>query len=253
MPGRQEQPVVDKTAIASQVEAIVQVGFDQSMMIVDEFQNVFVDSVTSKLNTLTMRELARRKNLYLYRATGVATCEEYVNRAFQEYISTMRGNYFGLFFESVARILSGGTKPIGTGEIDLIVERGNDVFLYAIKSGASGHNASSGTSARNDLNAVGDWFEERGFTAHKRIAYAYGRRRPYRKDGIEKMASQAFWAEISGDSDFYVKLLDVAAILSPLFRADMEAPYERLLNEAHELFCEGDVIRWDKVIRLVSG
>ena len=72
-------------------------------------------------------------------------------------------------------------------------------------------------------------------------------------DGVRKMASKDFWAEMSGDADFYVKLLDVSAALSPMFQADMESPYERLLAEAHELFCEGDAIRWGKVIRLVSG
>ena len=253
MPERQEQPIVDTATIASHIETILRVGSDRSGMIVDEFQRVFVDSVTSKLDKLTMKELARRKNPYLYRATGVSTCKEYVDRAFQEYTATMRGNYFGNFFESVARILSGGTKPVGTGEIDLEVQREGELFLYAIKSGASGHNASSGTSARNDLDAVGNQRTIAGFIVHKRIAYAYGRRRTHEKDGIEKMTSKAFWAEMSGDDDFYVKFLEVAALLSPLFQADMDAPYERLLAEAHELFCEDEVIQWDKVIRLVSG
>ena len=74
------------------------------------------------------------------------------------------------------------------------------------------------------------------------MAYAYGRRKTNFKDGIEKLASKDFWHELSGDEEFYLKLLDVCAELTPLFEADTNAPYQMLLNEAHELFCEGDSI-----------
>ncbi len=245
--------MVDKNAIAAQINAIIQIGLERSMMIVDAFESVFVNKVSEKLASMTMKELVKRKNPYLYRATGVETCDEYVQRAFSEYIAGMRGNFFGLFFESVAQILSGGTKPDGTGEIDLEVQKDGEMLLYVIKSGASGHNASSLKKALDDLSAVSGSFEARNIRAHKNIAYAYGRHGEHVDDGVRKMASKDFWAEMSGDADFYVKLLDVAAALSPMFQADMESPYERLLAEAHELFCEGDAIRWDKVIRLVSG
>lgn len=246
--------MIDKNAIAAQIDAIIRIGLERSMMIVDAFESVFVNKVSEKLASMTMKELVKRKNPYLYRATGVETCDDYVQRAFREHIAGMRGNFFGLFFESVAQILSGGTKPEGTGEIDLEVQKDGEMLLYVIKSGASGHNASSLKKALDDLSAVSSSFEAQNIRAHKNIAYAYGRHGEHvDDDGVRKMASKDFWAEMSGDEDFYVKLLDVAAALSPMFQADMESPYERLLAEAHELFCEGDAIRWDKVIRMVSG
>lgn len=244
--------MIDKNAIAAQIAIIIGVGLERSRAIVDAFEYFFVDKVVEKMAGIQMKELVERKNPYLYRATGVATCEEYIQRAFREYVAGMRWTYFGHFCESVAQIMSGGIKPEGKGEIDLEVWRGGEAFMYAIKSGASGLNASSQKKAIDDLDFAANRFAEEGIVAHKKIGFGYGRRVKYEKDDVELMASKDFWAEMSGDEDFYVKFLDVAEALSPLFQVNMDVP-DRLLTEARELFCEGETIRWDKVIRMVSG
>ena len=244
--------MIDKDAIAAQIAAIIGIGLERSRAIVDAFESVFVGKVVEKLASLSMKELVERKNPYLYRATGVSTCEEYIQRAFREYVAGMRWTYFGHFCESVAQTLSGGIKPEGKGEIDLEVWNRGGVSMYAIKSGASGLNASSQKKAIDDLDSAANRFAEEGIVAHKKIGFGYGRRVKYEKGGVELMASKDFWAEMSGDEDFYVKFLDVANALSPLFQVNLEVP-DRLLTEARELFCEGEIIRWDKVIRLVSG
>lgn len=244
---------VDRRAIASRIDAIIGIGIKRSLVIIDEFEITFTKPITEKLSNLKMRDIIKRKNPYLYRASGISTCEELVKRAFTEYTSTIGENYFGSFFESVARIVSGGVKPASGGEIDLDIRRGNEAFLYTIKSGPGGYNSSIEAKARQDLAHAEQRLRQDRVTTHKTMAYAYGRRRSSFKDGVEKLASKVFWAQLSGDSAFYIKFLDVCAELMPLFEADTTAPYELLLNEAHELFCEGDTIQWDKVMRLVSG
>jgi hypothetical protein len=87
----------------------------------------------------------------------------------------------------------------------------------------------------------------------KKIAFAYGRRKPAFKEGVEHLASKDFWAEVTGDRDFYKKLLDVCAVLAPLYTADMQAPFEDLLREAEASFCEGGKVAWNKILKLVSG
>ena len=244
---------VDKQAIASRIDGIIGIGIERSLKIIDEFEITFTKPIIGKLSKLKMREIVKRKNPYLFRASGISTCEELVKRAFIEYTSTLGENYFGSFFESVARVVSGGVKPPSGGEIDLDVRRGNDAHLYTIKSGPGGYNSSIEAKARTDLGHAETRLRQDRVTTHKKMAYAYGRRITSFKDGVEKLASRDFWSELSGDKDFYIKFLDVCAELTHLFEADVDAPYQRLLNEAHELFCEGDTIRWDKVIRLVSG
>ena len=244
---------VDKQAIATRIDGIISLGMERSFKVVEEFEATFTKPITEKLSKLKMRDIVKRKNPYLYRASGVSTCEEFVSRAFTEYTSTIGENYFGSFFESVARIVSGGVKPASGGEIDLDVRRGNDAYLYTIKSGPGGYNSSIEAKARLDLGHAEQRLRQDRVTTHKKMAYAYGRQKTSFKDGIEKLASKDFWYELSDDGEFYIKLLDVCAELMPLFKADANAPYQLLLNEAHELFCEGDSIRWDKVIRMVSG
>ena len=245
---------VRKNAAAQQVNSILSIGLPKSRAIVDEFEATFIAPILAKLEKIKLREIIKGKNPYLYRATGVSTCEELTSRAFNEYISTMQGNYFGPFFESVARTISGGHKPAGGAEVDLEIRKGNDTYVYAIKSGAKGCNASSEAKARQDLDYVERRLRQDRVRTHKMIAFAYGRRKTATVQGnIDKLASKQFWAELSGDSEFYSKFLDACAVLSPLFEADMSAPYQRLLNEAYELFCEDETIRWDKVIRVISG
>ena len=244
---------VDKQAIATRIDGIISIGMERSIKVVEEFEVTFTKPITEKVSKLRMRDIVKRKNPYLYRASGVSTCEEFVNRAFTEDTSTIGENYFGSFFESVARIVSGGIKPAGGGEIDLEVRRDNAAYLYTIKSGPGGYNSSTEAKARTDLGHAERRLRQDRVTTHKKMAYAYGRRTTSFKDGIEKLASKDFWYELSADEQFYRKLLEICAELTPLFEADVNAPYQRLLNEAHELFCEGDSIRWDKVIRIVSG
>ena len=244
---------VDKQAIAARIDGIISIGMERSLKVVEEFEITFTKPITQKLSELKMRDIVRRKNPYLYRASGVSTCDEFVNRAFTEYTSTIGENYFGAFFESVARIVSGGVKPASGGEIDLEVRHGNAAYLYAIKSGPGGFNSSSEAKARTDLGHAERRLRQDRVTTHKKMAFAYGRRTTSFNDGVEKLASKEFWSELSGDEQFYKKLLDICAELAPLFESDVNTPYQRLLREAHELFCEDDGIEWDKVIRIVSG
>ncbi|MBI2886839.1 MAG: hypothetical protein HYY02_06490 [Chloroflexi bacterium] len=200
-----------------------------------------------------MREIIRDKNPYLYRASGVNTCQEIVQRALQDYISASVENNFGAFFEAVARIFSGGVKPVGGGEVDLDVRKADVAFLYAMKSGSKGFNSSSYDKARRDLLSAERRLRQDKVRTEKRIAFAYGKRQETDKDGIIQLTSKAFWGEVSGDPLFYKKLLNACALLSPLYTADLQAPYDRLLEEAHSLFCEEDGINWDKVLKLVFG
>jgi hypothetical protein len=200
-----------------------------------------------------MKDIIRNKNPYLYRASGIVTCEDLVRRALQDYVSASVEGYFGSFFESVARILSGGIKPVGGGEVDLDVRQGQTARLYAIKSGAKGFNSSSYDKARRDLESAERRLWQDRVRVEKKIAFAYGRRRTSFRGGIEHLASQQFWAELSGDDAFYKKLLDVCGLLAPLYTADMAAPFDGLLHEAQELFCEDGAVNWAKVLTLVSG
>jgi len=244
---------IDRAAIAGRVAGITGLDERQADRIVSEFEVTFARPLAEKLRSLRMRDIIRGKNPYLYRASGVATCEDLVRRAFQDYVSASVEGYFGSFFESVARIVSGGVKPVGGGEVDLDVREGDVARLYAIKSGAKGFNSSSYDKAKRDLESAERRLRQDRVRVEKKIGFGYGRRRTDFKEGIERLSSKDFWAELSGDDAFYAKLLEVCAALSPLYTGDMAAPFEALLGEARGLFCAGQTVDWDRVLALVSG
>jgi hypothetical protein len=239
--------------IINQIAEVSGLTSANSRRLVEEFEITFARPYAAKLKAIKLKEIISHKNAYLYRASGINTCHEIVRRAMEDYVSASVEGYFGSFFESVARITSSGVKPVGGGEVDLDIRRGDVAYLYAIKSGAKGFNSSSYDKARRDLESAERRLRQDRIRVEKKIAFAYGRKRTTFKDGIERLASKSFWEEVSGDAEFYKKLLDICAFLAPLYTADMAAPYDNLLEEAHHLFCEEDHLNWDIVLRLVSG
>lgn len=244
---------VDRAQIVERIASITGLTHEQSERLVTEFEVTFAKPFAQRLQSLTMKEIIQRKNPYLYRASGIRTCEELVKRAFDDYVSASVEGDFGPFFEGVARILSGGVKPAVGGEVDLDVRSGDVATLYAIKSGAYGFNSSSFDKAKRDLNSAESRLRQDRLRTEKKIAFAYGRKKTTFAEGIERLASKDFWARLSGDDSFYAKLLDACEYLAPLYQADMDAPRDQLLREARSLFCRGHDIDWAKVLKLISG
>jgi hypothetical protein len=244
---------IDREDIANTIASVSDLTIDQSRRLVDEFETVFAKPFADRLAALRFIKIVRSKNPYLYRASGIRTCEDLVRRVLQDFVSASVEGDFGKFFESVGRVVSGGVKPVGGGEVDLDIRDGDIARLYAIKSGPKGFNSSSFDKAVRDLNSAERRLRQDRVRTEKKLAFAYGRRKSSFDEGIERLSSKQFWAEISGDANFYKKLMQICAALAPLYYADMQAPYEGLLGEARELFCDGNVIDWDRVLDLVSG
>jgi len=245
---------LNREKVAAAVAAITGLTSAQASVLVQEFETTFAGPFAKRLKSLHIKDIIKSKNPYLYRASGIVTCEDLVLRAFNDYVSASVEGYFGPFFESVARIVSGGFKPPGSGEVDLFIQTGDAVRLYVIKSGPKGFNSSSYDKAKRDLDSSEAKLWQDKVKTEKRIAFAYGRRsNTVMKAGIVHLSSRDFWTELSGDEDFYKRLLDACAVMAPLYIADMQAPLGELLQEAHQSFCEDNEINWDKVLRLVSG
>lgn len=244
---------IDREQVVHEVARIADLSEEQAERLVEQFEVTFARPFATRLLALRMSEIITGKNPYLYRASGVRTCEDLVRRILQDYVSASVEGDFGKFFEAVARVVSGGVKPVGGGEVDLDVRVGDVARLYAVKSGAKGFNSSSFDKATRDLNSAERRLRQDRVRTEKKVAFSYGRKKTTFAEGIERLSSRDFWAEVSGDDEFYRKLLDVCEVLAPLYTADMQAPYEGLLHEAHELFCVGNEIDWSRLLRLVSG
>lgn len=219
----------------------------------------FYDRRLQKVRELKLQAFLRRKNPYLFRALGIQKASEIVERLLSDYISASDETIFGdAFFEPIARIASRGKASDAEG-VDFIIESDNSITAVALKSGPYPYNASQKKRQSQEFLAV----RNRLYKLHKRfdpiLGHAYGRIRSQpSKDLIYRDSSgKEFWQEITGDPDFYLKLIrlmkDEPAKHRKEYAPTWDAAVNRFTAEFIRDFCLPDgSIDWEKLVCLVS-
>lgn len=221
---------------------------------IEGFLSEFVLPFQRKLHELTFRKLISRKNPYLYRASGISTVDELVDRALRDFVSSSTETFFGKTLERFVISLPGNIKSSAPG-VDVERRLGSIVELFAVKSGPAGYNSSSFKTQREQLASTKTRLEhQRDITVRAYVGIAYGRKRTGKPGpGYTVLSSPDFWEKISGESVFYRKLLDAYACVSDLYRGDLDSVYSRLQEEAKSEFSfEGD-LNWQKILEAASG
>ncbi len=92
------------------------------------------------------------------------------------------------------------------------------------------------------------------------LAYSYGRKvSPSNEKKIyREIADQAFWEELTGDSEFYLKLITMMKEIPKKhmekYQPKFDAVLNRLTKEFLTDFCFADGrIDWEKLVVFVSG
>ncbi len=222
--------------------------------LVQTLRRDFLTPLADKLETITFRKLISRKNPYLYRAIGIDSVDDLVDRALSDFVSSSVEGLFGKILERLVTALPGCIKSSAEG-VDVKRRFEDSGELYAIKSGPAGYTSSSLKRQREDLaNARARLQQERGVAVHPFFGFAYGRKRTGTpRQGIITLSSKELWKKLSGDTDFYRKLLDALACARQLYRADVGSARNRLLQEAREGFAQDGRIDWPTVLKASSG
>jgi len=219
----------------------------------------FYERRLQKVKELKLQQFLRRKNPYLFRALGIQKASEIVERVLADYISASDATIFGdAFFEPIARIASGGKTSDAEG-VDFIIESKERIIAVALKSGPNIYNASQKKRQTQEFLAV----RNRLYKLHKQfdpiLGHAYGRLKTEpTKDRIYRdQSGQAFWAEITGDDDFYLKLIrlmkDEPARHRREYMPAWDAAINRFTAEFIHDFCFPDgSVDWEKLVRFVS-
>jgi len=219
----------------------------------------FYDRRLQKVKDLKLQGFLRRKNPYLFRALGIQKASEIVERVLTDYISASDETIFGdAFFEPVARIVSGAKTSDAEG-VDFVIESGERITAVALKSGPNIYNASQKKRQSQEFLAV----RSRLYKLQKQfdpiLGHAYGRLKTEpTKDRIYRDRSgQAFWTEITGDSDFYLKLVRLMKDVPTKHRREYTPAWDAAINrftaEFIKDFCFPDgSIDWEKLVRFVS-
>lgn len=219
----------------------------------------FYERRIQKVKALKLRTFLRRKNPYLFRALGTQKASEIVERLLTDYISASDETIFGdAFFEPIARIASGGKVSDAEG-VDFVIESDKCFTAVALKSGPNPYNASQKKRQSQEFNAV----RSRLYKIHKEfdpiLGHAYGRVNKLNRDlAYRDSSGQVFWREITGDPEFYLKLIihmkDEPAKHRKEYAPEWDAAINRFTAEFISDFCFSDGnIDWEKLVRFVSA
>jgi Type II restriction endonuclease EcoO109I len=233
--------VVPLTAARAAADLAVVLGLsrEKAQEVVDAFEEFVARPVELQFRKLKGRQLALR-NPMIYTARGTDSTEDWISGVLADKETSAIESHLGTWQEEVARIVSGGTKP--ANGVDLQVDQGRDVSLYAVQSAPNTKNAAG---SKHDLNALKssaavlraqrrhvECFVAVLFGRHKTVAHC-------REPGIVVLGSDDFWSRVSGVSDFRERLLLSTLVLSRLMKEQSGAELERIRREATVLFDDG--------------
>ena len=220
----------------------------------------FYERRLTKLKEITLATICK-KNPYLFCATGVSKSLEIVESVLQAFLSSSEETVFGsVFFEPLALAASQakGGRPSGALGVDIEYTSATVNTAIAIKSSTNSQNASAQGKQNSEFLELRSRLLKTGKNFDAVIASCYGRAVGTPKNRIyRRVAGQAFWEELTGDSEFYLKIIAAMKNLPSKHREEYETERAVLANRLATDFSlnfalEGR-INWNKLLAFNSG
>ncbi len=223
----------------------------------------FHDKRLESLNKLKLKNLLLRKNPYLFRSKDMTVSADLVRSLIDAHLSSQEETLFGDFLEGLAiyvtEVVYGGQKSAATG-IDLEFSVDNARYIVSIKSGPNWGNSSQIARLKENFATAARVIRQGNRTANI-IAVngcCYGRDNKPDKGGYFKYCGQDFWELISGDADFYTRIIEPlghnAKQRNRAFAEKYGAVVNRLSGEFTADFCEPNgSIDWPKLVSFSSA
>lgn len=195
----------------------------------------------------------------MFRALATESASEIVEKVMVAFIGSSDETIFGdAFFEPIALIASTGKVSDGAG-VDIVVEKDDAILAIALKSGPNIFNAAQKKRQNQEFMSI----RNRLYKVHKRfdamLGHAYGQLEttPTNEKIYRDTSGQAFWEEITGESDFYIKLITLMKDAPLKHKKEYDPVWNAALNrftaEFVSDFCFPDGrIDWEKLARFVS-
>ena len=191
------------------------------------------------------------------------SASEIVENVLGAFVTSSEETIFGnCFFEPLAIAASGGNKALAEG-IDIMVQdkETNTIYAVAVKSGTSVFNADSKKRQEQNFMAASRLAQQAKARYAAYIGYAYGKKKESGRGKpkmYQELAGKKFWAELTGDDDFYLKIIKFMGNLPEQYVAAYKESYNkaanRLVREFSNQFCREDgSIDWEKLVEFNSG
>ena len=235
---------------------------EQIVQYVEANIGTFHDKRLESLNKLRLQTLLRRKNPYLFKSKNLVIATDLIRSLLDAHLSSQEETLFGDLLEGlaihVAETVHGGRKSAATG-IDLEFTSGGSRYIVSIKSGPNWGNSSQVARMRDNF-ATATRIIRQGDRTTNVIAVngcCYGRDRQPDKGTHFKYCGQEFWELISGDPDFYVRIIEPLGHDAKRRNRDFHNRYGALVNrlsiEFAQDFCLSDgAIDWTNLVAFSS-
>ncbi len=235
---------------------------DELKALIADRLNEFYKRRLQRLQTLRLNNVLQRKNPYLYKALGTRSATEVIEGILIAYLSSSDEGIFGdVFFEPIAKAVSGGVVSPSEG-VDVAIETDAVYKAIAVKSGPNPFNSSQRKRQDDEFRTLKRRLQKLGKQFDPILGHAYGRQRPEpEKSNViyRDLAGQAFWEEITGDADFYLKLIrfmedEVIAKHRREYEDAWKDAVNKYLGEFIPAFCDKNGhIDWEKLVKFNSG
>ena len=222
---------------------------------------VFYQRRIQRLSGLKLKDILLRKNPYLYKALGTHSATEIVDEILKAYLSASDEGLFGdAFFEPIAKAVSGGVVSPSEG-VDIAIETDNHYKAISVKSGPNPFNASQVKRQSDEFETLRRRLTKLRKQFDPILGHSYGKKQtPATKAKVYRdVSGQRFWEELTGDSEFYQKLIGLMEEeVIKKHRQEYKNAYDDAVNtyvrEFTNDFCdEKGTIDWSKLLRFNSG
>lgn len=225
----------------------------------------FHDKKLAKLKALTLENVLKRKNPYLFCAKNTINANDFIKAVLDATVSSGEETVFGNFLERVAIFVCertyGGRKS-GIKGIDLEFEDGKIKYIVSIKSGPNWGNSSQIRQLITNFNQAKKALATSGGNKNTHIvcieACCYGADNNSEKGTHRKLCGQEFWSLISsGSESLYRDLIVPIGYQAKESNETIDQLYGATLalftKDFVERFCPDGMIDWPLLLAYNSG
>ena len=223
----------------------------------------FYKSLIAKIDSININDIIKSKNPYLYRAKAMNKAYDIINSILQAFVSSSEETIFGnVFFEPLAIAASNGKKSLAEGvDIDIADDSANLQYAIAVKSGTSVFNADSKKRQADNFARARKLASQGHYKFSAIVGYAYGTKQESDRGSAKiynELAGEEFWTMLTGDKDFYKKIITFMGELPEKYVDNYNVSYDkacnRLIRDFSREFCNVDgSIDWEKLVDFNSG
>ena len=231
----------------------------------------FYDKRIEKLTKSKIRDIANRKNPYLFKVKNIQTAGDFAKDILDAFLSSQEETIFGDLLENLAiyinkNIFGGRKAEEGKFKsVDLIFKRDKKLYIVGIKSGPNWGNSDQVNTMRKNFKKAKAILKNEGEKGQIIAVNGcmYGKDnvafKKHKKDnGLNyyKLCGQKFWELISSDDQLYKEL--IKPLDKELKKRDdaFKELYVKKVNEMTEdiieLFHTKNMLDWNKIIDYVS-